>query len=134
MNKVKRNTYVVVCDKQFENGLEDVELVIKTKNLGSKIIQPLMRQVSCIQGIASQIDECYGMSYEEILPLLKEFFGYEIIDKNDVIEPYKCGILDTFYNWELYAQNSDYGKECDVLEVEGLREKLREMIEKESRE
>lgn len=63
MNKVKKQSYVVICDMQFENELSDVEQVIQTKNLGNKIIQLLIRQVSCIQAVASQIDECYSMSY-----------------------------------------------------------------------
>lgn len=133
MSNIKRNTYVVICDEQFENGLDDVNLVIKTKNLGDKILQPLMRQISCIQAIASQIDECYGMSYDEILSLLKEFYGYEIINKEDMAKPCKYCTIDTFYNWELYAQNNDYAKECEILEVEGQRDKLEKIIkERES--
>jgi len=119
MNKAKRQSYVVICDMQFENELSDVEQVIHTKNLGNKTMQLLMRQVSCIQGVSSQIDECYGLSYQEILPLLSEFYGYEVIYKKDMIEPCNYTIIDTFYNWELYAQNDDYAKECEVLEVEG---------------
>lgn len=41
-----------------------------------------------------------------------------------MIEPYNYCVIDTFYNWELYAQNNDYAKECEVLETEGLRKKL----------
>lgn len=129
MEKVKRNSYIVIGDE--EDGLEGVEQVLKVKNTGSKIVQPLHRQISCIQAVASQIDKCYGLSYDEILPLLKEFYGYEIINKEDMIEPCKYCIIDIYYNWEVYAQNNDYAKECDVLEVEGLRDMLKEIMAEE---
>lgn len=124
---MKRESYIVICDDH--QGLDNVKQILKVKNLGDKIVQPLHRQVSCMQGIMSQIDECYGMCYEEILELLKEFYDYEDINKEDMIEPYKYIIIDVPENWEIYAQNNNYAKECDILEVEGLRDRLIEIVD-----
>lgn len=124
---MKRESYIIICDD--DQGLDNVKQILKVKNLGDKVVQPLHRQVSCIQGIMSQIDECYGMSYDEILELLREFYNYEVINKEDMIEPYRYIVIDLYENWEIYAQNNNYAKECDVLEVEGLRNRLIEIVD-----
>lgn len=125
---MKRNSYAVVCDKQFEDGLDDVEKVIAVKNLGSNVIQPLLKHISCIMGVASRIEETYGLAYDEILEVLHSKYGYEVIDKSEMIEPYKYGIFDTFYAWEYYAQKPEYTEECDKLEVCGVEELLKEIM------
>lgn len=124
----KRSNYVVVCDKQFEDGLNDVNKVLVVNNLGKKFINRLFRQVSCIQGVASDIEETYGLSYEEILEVLQDIFGYTIINKSEMIEPSRYAVIDTFYNWELYAQNSDYAKESDIFITDNLKDKLTDLM------
>ena len=127
--KVKRNSYIFLGDE--EDGIEDLERVIECKNLGIKTMQLLNKRISCIQGIGDSIDESYGLDYSEILDLLEEFYDYKIIDRKDMVESYNYTLLDICYNWEMYAQNNDYAEECNVLEVEGLRKKLEEMLDNE---
>lgn len=125
---MKRISYAVVCDLQFEDGLNDVDKVIYLKNLGSNICTLLDSQISCIMGVANRIEETYGLSYDEILEVLQEIYGYIIIKKSEMIEPNKYCVFDTFYNWELYAQKEEYALECDKLEVNGLEDLLKEII------
>ena len=123
--KSKRNSYVFIGD---EDELEDINKVVELKNLGNKTLSKLNKIVSCIQGIGCEINESYGLDYDEVLKLLQEFYEYKIINKEDVIEPYNYTVIDINYNWEMYAQNNNYAKECDILEVKGLRDKLKEMV------
>ena len=123
--KTKRNNYVYIGD---EDELEDINKVIELKNLGNKTLSKLNKIVSCIQGIGNEINESYGLDYDEILSLLEEFYEYKIINKEDMIKPYNYTIIDINYNWEMYAQIDGYSKECDELSVEGLKEKLKEVV------
>ena len=123
--KTKRNSYVYIGD---EDEIEDIEKVIELKNLGNKTLSKLNKIVSCIQGIGCEINENYGLDYEEILNLLEEFYEYKIINKEDMIDPYNYTVIDINYNWEMYAQIDGYSKECDELAVGGLKEKLKEMV------
>jgi hypothetical protein len=123
--KTKRASYVYIGD---EDELEDIDKVIELKNLGNKNLSKLNKIVSCIQGIGCEINECYGLDYEEILSLLEEFYDYKIINKEEMIEPYNYTVIDINYNWEMYAQIDDYSEECDKLAVEGLKEKLKEIM------
>ena len=90
----------------------------------------LNKIVSCIQGIGCEINESYGLDYDEILDILEEFYDYKIINKEDMIEPYNYSIIDINYNWEMYAQNDNYAEECNQFEVEGLKDKLKTIIER----
>lgn len=123
--KTKRASYVFIGD---EDEIEDIDKVIELKNLGNKTLSKLNKIVSCIQGIGCEINESYGLDYEEILSLLEEFYEYKIIDKEDMVEPYNYTVIDINYNWEMYAQIDGYSKECDELAVEGLKEKLKEIV------
>lgn len=125
---MKRNSYAVICDKQFEAGLNDVEKVIYLKNLGEKTTLLLLKTISCILGVASTIEETYGLCYDEILEVLQIKYGYTVVDKVEMIEPCKYMTFDTFYAWEVFAQNQDYAQECKELEVEGVKELLTEIM------
>jgi hypothetical protein len=129
---MKRTSYVVVCDKQFENGLKDVDKVIAIKNLGSNTSQLLYKHISCVMGVVANIEETYGLDYSEILEVLHKIYKYTVIDKSEMIEPNKYSVFDTFYAWEFYAQKKEYASECESLIVDGVEELLRDIINRSS--
>jgi hypothetical protein len=130
-NRTKRNSYAVICDEQFEEGLQDVDKVILLKNLGDKTSQLLYKHISCIMGVAHDIEETYGLSYDEILEVLQKKYNYEIVNKTEMFEPYTYGVFDTYYAWEYYAQKKEYADDCDKLEVNGVKELLSDIMNRQ---
>jgi hypothetical protein len=120
MNNRKQNYMTLI----FQDDDSESQYSIKVKNLGQKTFDILNKQISCIQGVADQINDCEGLSEDEITLLLKQFYGHEVIHNKERIEPYNYGRIDVFDNWERYAQDQNYNREADELYAEGLKEAI----------
>lgn len=124
---IKRKNYVVIYHSAFEEK-EEIELVILTRDLGVNLVRKLNRQIACILGMCANVEETYGMDSNEMYRVLKEIYGYEVIDRKDMIEPNRYMMFDLYDLWERYAQIDKFREESDNMYVNGLKELVEEIV------
>lgn len=78
--------------------------------------------------MCANVEETYGMDSSEMYRVLKEIYGYEVIDRKDMIEPNRYMVFDLYDVWERYAQIDKFREESDNMYVNGLKELVEEIV------